>query len=265
MGLRDRLRTVFRLFALFTVMVGVALVSAITTIRLTIHGRQITTPNLVGISLDNAQRITSGMGLDLKIEDKIFTDQYKPDQIVSQIPPKGTRVKLGQHIHVLVSLGKPRVKVPELIGDTVRAAQIMAFQRGLTVGDVATVHSVGGVADSILAQDPPPAKPDVQGPAVNLLVSLGEPTAAYLCPNYVGRPMEEARRALEKAGFKVGLVTPVPSSAAVLNTILSQSPPAGSKIEAGSTLNFQVAAPGSPAVVPLNAPPTVSPQPIPPK
>jgi len=261
MSLRDRLRTVFRLFALFTVMVGVALVSAITTIRLTIHGRQITTPNLVGVSLDNAERITSGMGLDLKIEDKIFTDQYKADQIVSQIPPKGTRVKLGQHIHVLVSLGKPRVKVPGVVGDTVRAAQIVAFQRGLTVGDVASVHYNGGVADSVLAQDPPPAKPDVQGPAVNLLVSLGEAPAEFLCPNYVGKPIDEARRAVEKAGFKVGQVTPM-ASTAPLDTVVSQTPVGGSKIPAETTFNFQVA---SALAAPPQPTPAVPPPAVPPK
>src|ERR1039458_6779985 len=40
MGVRDRLRNLFRLLLLFTVLVAVALLSAITTIRLTIHGRQ---------------------------------------------------------------------------------------------------------------------------------------------------------------------------------------------------------------------------------
>jgi len=260
MGLRDRLRTVFRLFALFTVMVAVALVSAITTIRLTIHGRQVTTPNLVGVPLDNAQRIASGLGLDLKIEDKIFNDQFKANQIVSQIPPRGTRVKLGQHIHVLVSLGPPRVKVPALVGDTVRAAQITAVQRGLTVGDVATVHAAGSVTDDILAQDPPPAKTDVQSPAVNLLVSLGETPAAFLCPNFVGRPLEEARRVLEKDGFKIGQVTPVPSATAAVNTILSQTPQAGSKIERETTFAFQIAAPPQPTALPQPvAPPAALP------
>jgi len=255
MGLGDRLRTVFRLFALFTVMVGVALVSAITTIRLTIHGRQITTPNLVGVSLDEAQRVTGGLGLDLKIEDKIFNDQYKAVHIVSQIPPKGTRVKLGQYIHVLVSLGPPRVKVPELIGDTVRAAQITAIQRGLMIGDVASVHYPDGVKDSILATDPPPAKPDVQGPAVDLLVSLGEAPAAYLCPSFVGRPIDEVRRTLEKDGFKLGQVSPVPANGSALDTVVSQTPEAGGKIGADTTFDFRVAAAVQPSAPPAVAPP----------
>src|SRR5271169_3735561 len=102
MNLRNRLRTLLRLFALFMVMVAVALASAITTIRLTIHGHQATVPNLVGVPLETAQRITSALGLELTVEDKLFSDQYAANQIVSQVPPRDTRVKAGQHVHVLV-------------------------------------------------------------------------------------------------------------------------------------------------------------------
>ncbi|PYV20179.1 MAG: hypothetical protein DMG24_23580, partial [Acidobacteria bacterium] len=48
MSVRERILTLFRLFLLFTVLVAVALISAITTIRLTIHSGQETMPDLVG-------------------------------------------------------------------------------------------------------------------------------------------------------------------------------------------------------------------------
>ena len=66
----------FGSFLLFTVLVAVGLLSAITTIRLTIHGRQENMPKLVGISFETAQRITSGLGLEMKTEDKIYSTQY---------------------------------------------------------------------------------------------------------------------------------------------------------------------------------------------
>ena len=54
MSFRERIRSVFRLFLLLTVLVTVALVSAIMTIRLTILGHQETMPNMVGLSFDYA-------------------------------------------------------------------------------------------------------------------------------------------------------------------------------------------------------------------
>jgi len=240
MSVRDRLRALFRLFLLFTVLVAVALISAITTIRLTIRGRQETMPKLEGMPLDSAQRLASGLGFELKVEDKLFSTQYPANQVVSQMPPPGTRVKMGQHIHVLVSLGPPQVSVPNLIGSSVRAARIAAIQRGLTVGDVAIVHWPGVEPDQVVAQDPPPATAEVRSPAVNLLVSLGEVPEVYLCPNFVGQQLGAVSRTLEKNRFKVGQVTAIPTDTAQKGTILTQSPPPGSKIGTGATFDFQV-------------------------
>jgi beta-lactam-binding protein with PASTA domain len=239
MSLRDRVRSVFRLFLLFTVLVAVALLAAITTIRLTIHGRQESMPNLVGTSLEAAQRVTSGLGLELKVEDKLYSPQYAANQIAQQMPPPGTRLKIGQHVHVLVSLGPPHVSVPNLVGASVRAARITAVQRGLTVGDVAVVPWTGE-ADQVVAQDPPPATAEVRSPAVNLLVSGGEAPAAYLCPRFIGQPLTEVRRTLEKNGFKIDQVTLVATDGGSKGIILTQSPAAGSKIGSDAVFSFQV-------------------------
>lgn len=240
MSVGNRLRSLFRLFLLFTVLVAVALLSAITTIRLTIHGRQANMPKLVGTPLESAQRMAAGLGLELKVEDKLFSTQYPANAIAQQMPPPGTPVKAGQHIHVLVSLGPPQVTVPNLLGDSVRAARITAMQRGLTVGEVAVLPWAGD-PDQVVAQDPPPATTEVRTPTVNLLISGGEEPANYLCPRFIGQPIAEVRRVLEKNSFKVAQVTPTPVDGATSGTVISQSPPSGSKIGSDSVFSFQVA------------------------
>lgn len=239
MGLRDRIRTLFRLFLLFTVLVAVALVSAITTIRLAIHGHQAAVPDLTGVPVEKAERTLSSRGLGLDVEDKLYS-QYPANQVVSQVPAGGTRIKTGQHVHVLVSLGPMQASVPDLVGTSVRAARIVALERGLTVGDVATVHGEGTPPDQIMAQDPPAENASVRSPAVNLLVSVGGPPAAYVCPGFVGHSIGEVRAELQKAGMQIGQVTAVPDSRAS-NTILSQTPLPGSKIGPDTVFSFQIA------------------------
>jgi len=239
MGVGNRLRSLFRLFLLFTVLVAVAMISAITTIRLTIHGRQENMPKLVGVSLESAQRITAGLGLELKVEDKIFSTQYAANEIAQQMPPSGTPLKMGQHVHVLVSLGPPQLNVPNLVGNSVRAARINAIQRGLTVGEVA-VLPWSGDPDTVVAQDPPPAAPEVRSPTVNILVSSGEEQPAFLCPRFIGQPIADVRHVVEKNGFKIGQVNPVAMSGGSTGIILTQSPPAGSKIGTDAVFSFQV-------------------------
>jgi serine/threonine-protein kinase len=239
MGLGNRLRNLFRLFLLFTVLVAVALLSAITTIRFTIHGRQENMPKLIGVSLESAQRTTAAMGLELKVEDKLYTKDYAANVIAQQMPPPGTRLKMGQHVHVLVSLGPPQLTVPNLVGDSVRAARITAIQQGLTVGDLAVLPWPSD-SDQVVAQDPAPATTQVRTPTVNLLVSGGAEPAAYLCPRFIGQPIAEVRRVLEKNGFKLGQVSPVPTNGGSQGIILTQSPASGSKIGSDAVFSFQV-------------------------
>jgi serine/threonine-protein kinase len=240
MSLRERIRSVFRLFLLLTVLVTVALVSAIMTIRLTIRGHQETMPNMVGLSFDYAQRMATGLGLEMKVEDKLFNTQYPPQAIVSQMPPPGTRIKIGQHVHVLVSLGPPRVVIPNLVGTSIRAARITAIQRNLTLGDIVGIHWPQSEPDLVVAQDPSPESAGVRSPAVDILVSVGEASEAYLCPRLVGQPIAEVRRSLEKAGFKVAGVTSITTESGPRGIVLTQSPAAGSKIGSDAVFSFQV-------------------------
>ena len=256
MSVRNRIFTLFRLLLLFTVLLAAGLISAVTTIRFTIHGHQEIMPNLVGRSLDSAGRIASSLGLEMKTEGKVFNTQYPASSIVSQVPAAGTRVKTGQHIHVLVSLGQPQVKVPDIVGASARAAQITAIQEGLTVGDVAAIYWPDSRVDEVVAQEPPPSTAEVHSPALNVLVSLGPVPAVYKCPDFVGHPIGEARRLVQQYGFKVGSITPVPRPGTPAGRIVTQSPEAGGKITADAVFNFQIAGPAeqSPAPTQSSAP-----------
>jgi len=195
---------------------------------------------VVGLSFDNAQRMATGLGLEMKVEDKLFNTRYPPQSIVSQMPPPGTRIKIGQHVHVLVSLGPPQVVVPNLLGTSIRAARITAIQRNLTLGDIVGIHWPQSEPDQVVAQDPPPESAEVRSPAVNILVSVGEAPEAYLCPRLVGQPIAEVRRSLEKAGFRVAGVTSITTASGPRGIIFTQSPAAGSKIGPDAAFSFQV-------------------------
>jgi serine/threonine-protein kinase len=267
MGFVSRVRALFRLFLLASVLVAVALMSAITTIRITIHSGEERAPNLVGLSLDQAERLAGGMGLGVRVNDHLFDSKFPADHVVSQAPPPGDSTKSGQDIYVLVSLGRPTITVPTLVGESVRAAQVTAEQRGLTLGDVVVVHWNGTASDYVVAQDPPPSSQPARSPVTNLLVSLGEPTEEFVCPSFIGMSLERARNELTRAGFKVGeaktpatpasaaspgpasaeaaseqpQLPPPPSAAPATATIVSQSPAPGSKISLDTSFTFTVA------------------------
>lgn len=241
MEIHDKVRTVLRLLFLVAVLMAVAVVSAITTIRLTVHGRQETLPNLVGMPIDKARNVVRALGLNLDVEDRLYSNKVAPQAVVSQMPAAGTSIKPQQQIHVLLSLGPQKVSVPDLIGRSIRAARITAVERGLTIGDVAALYWPQVDLNQVVAQDPPPATTDLQSPAVNFLVSLGPTPSAYLCPNFQGKPVGVVRSEMEQAGFQNIKVTQAAVPGASQGSIIRQLPPPGSKVNTNTVFEFQVA------------------------
>ena len=240
MKISDRVRTVLRLSFLAAVLMAVAVVSAITTIKLTIHGRQETLPNLVGMPVAQAQNVVRGLGLDLDVEDRLYSDKIEANAVVSQMPAAGTSIKAQQHVHVLLSLGAQKVSVPDLVGRSLRAARITAVERGLTIGNVAWLYWPTDQPDQVVAQDPPPATTDLQTPAVNFLVSNGPLPVAYLCPNFQGKPVGVVQAQLQQAGFQNIQVTQVQIPGSQPGDIIQQVPLAGSKVSLDTVFAFQV-------------------------
>jgi len=240
MKVGGRIRVLLRIFLLVAVLMTVAVVSAITTIRLTIHGKQEILPNLVGMPEVQARSVLNGLGLDLDVEDRLYSDKVPANAIVSQMPAAGTSIKPMQHVHVLLSLGQQKVSVPDLVGRSLRAARITAVQRGLTIGDVAAISWPQDEPNQVVAQDPPPATTDLQNPTVNFLVSLGQKPVAYLCPNFQDKPLGVVRAELQEAGFQKIYVTQVQLPGTPPNTIIKQLPLPGSKVTPDTIFQFQV-------------------------
>jgi beta-lactam-binding protein with PASTA domain len=241
MKVDDRVRKVLRLLLMAGVLMTVAVISAITTIKLTIHGRQETLPNLVGMPVDQARSAVRAIGLNLDVEDRLYSDKIAADAVVSQMPAAGTSIKPQQQVHVLLSLGPQKASVPDLIGRSIRAARITAVERGLTIGDVAALYWPQAEPNQVVAQDPPPATTDLQSPAVNFLVSLGPTPVAYLCPNFQGKAVGVVRSELQQAGFDNIKVTQVLVPGALQGNIIQQIPLPGSKVTPDTVFQFQVA------------------------
>ncbi|TAM84606.1 MAG: PASTA domain-containing protein [Acidobacteria bacterium] len=241
MKVNDSVRTVLRLLFLVAVLMSIAVVSAITTIRLTVHGRQETLPNLVGMPISQARSTARSLGLNLDVEDRLYSDKIAPEAVVSQMPAAGTSIKPQQQIHILLSLGPQKVSVPDVVGRSIRAARITAVERGLTIGDVAALYWPQAEQNQVVAQDPPPATTDLQSPAVNFLVSLGPTPAAYLCPNFQGKPVGVVQSELEQAGFQNIRITQAAVAGALQGNIIQQLPLPGSRVTPNTVFEFQVA------------------------
>lgn len=232
----------------------VALVSALTAMRLAIHGREIAVPKFVGLTPAEAERAAATAGLQIAIERQYYSSQVPEGKIMSQIPEAGTHVRHGWQVRVAESLGPQRVIVPDLLGQSERAADLNIRRRGLDVGAVAQVSLPGTPDSQVISQSPPPDASGISAPKISLLITTAPEPLAFVMPNFVGQRLADATAQLEGAGMRLGIVS-IASQATPANdaiggslaispasesTILLQNPAAGQKILTGTVVNFQV-------------------------
>jgi beta-lactam-binding protein with PASTA domain len=256
------MKSIFRFAMLGLVLVVVALVSALTAMRFAIHGQEVKVPAMVGLSPSDAERAVAGLGLQIDVERQYYSAQIPSGLIMSQMPLAGTKVRRGWQVRVAQSLGPQRVAIPDVTKQSERAAEWNIRRRGLDLASTAEMQLPGTPADQVLAQSPPANANQVAAPKTSLLVTVTADPPAYVMPSFVGQPLGSASRTLQDAGFRLGNLTMAPAASAPspntaspmaaaspvaappqpspASIIVAQTPPAGQKILAGATVNFEV-------------------------
>src|SRR3979411_935409 len=201
------MKSFVRFAILALVLVTVALVSALTAMRFAIHGQEVAVPAFVGLGPGEAERVAAGLGLHIEIERQYYSPQIAEGKIMSQLPLAGTKVRRGWQVRVAQSLGPIRVAIPDVAGQSQRAAEWNVNRRGLELTSTAQVQMGGVREDQVVAQNPPANASQVAAPKISLLVTAAADPQAFVMANFVGQPLGSASRSLQDAGFKLGNVT----------------------------------------------------------
>jgi eukaryotic-like serine/threonine-protein kinase len=268
--MRLPMRTVFRALWVGAVLLIVALVAALTTMRFAVHGREVATPNLIGMTLPEAERAASAAGLGFEVERRFYSANVGEGKVMSQVPASATLVRRGWRIRAAESLGPQRVAIPDVVGQSTRAADINIRRRGLELGGPVIARLPDLPSDVVVAQSPPPNASGVSAPRISVLASAPAQPPAFVMPNFVGQPLAVVTEELQEAGLHIGNVNvresapaasppgspgaapaqlppassqpPPPSEAAGTRAtmIAAQDPSPGQKVLAGSAVNFEV-------------------------
>lgn len=240
MTFRERIEWAGRMTLLVFFLASIAFLSALITMRFAIEGREVATPDLVGLSVAQAERQAGSRGLQMRVEDRIYSSLPR-DAVVRQSPASGSELKKSELVHVVVSLGVQTTTIPRLDDRSLHAAQIELLSEGLQTGEISTVHLAGFAPDLVLQQNPPAGSTNATSPHIDMLLSMGAPGLAYVMPALEGLPEMEAQQRLEAAGLKLGKITSMPLTGRPPNTVTSQLPLRGTRVEPGESVELQVA------------------------
>jgi eukaryotic-like serine/threonine-protein kinase len=238
MTLKERLEWVSRMALLVFILASAAFLSAITAMRIAIHGREVSMPNLVGKNVAEANSLLVSHGLVLRVADHIYSDS-PINVVVRQSPPPGMLMKVSQQAHVVLSLGQRQLQIPLLEGNSLRASRIELLRAGLQVGEVSSFTVGDQAADTVVMQTPRPGA-GASTPRIDVLVSTGPREPAFVMPHLVGLNEADAQHRLDVAGLR-RKVNYVNAAQWPHGAVVDQTPLAGQRITSAVTIDLTVA------------------------
>jgi beta-lactam-binding protein with PASTA domain len=231
--------------------------SAAITLRIALHGHEVTVPDFSGMTVQQASDAALKASLGLNIENRFYSTTVPAGRILSQAPAAGSRVRHGWQARVTVSLGPQQVTIPNVVGQPQRQASIDLRSDSLDLGTIAHIAAPGD-PDMVLAQTPPP-NAGVDQPRVSLLLSAaadGE-TNALVMPSFLGMNYEAASHAAAQLGVHLAAIGDIPQPASVIKPTVTVNA-AGVRTDAnGAAISFPASQPPPPvAPTPPPAPAT---------
>jgi len=238
MTIRERVEWASRVAFLIFILASAAFLSAITAMRIAIHGRETTMPNLVGKDVAEASKALRAKGLLLRVADRVYSD-VPINQVVRQTPPPGMLMKVSQQAHVVLSLGQRELQIPPLEGNSLRVSRIELLRGGLQVGEVSSITLPDRATDLVLEQNPKPGR-GAATPRVDMLVTSAAKEPAYVMPYFLGLNEIDVQHRLDQANLhrKINYVA---APQWPHGTVIDQSPLAGTRIGASTEVELTVA------------------------
>ncbi|MGA7832164.1 MAG: PASTA domain-containing protein [Terracidiphilus sp.] len=245
----------FQIGSLVMLLVAAALLAAIVTMHFVIHGAEVQVPALKGMTVADARSQTSGLDLDLEVDNRYYSGDVAAGHILSQSPAPGTVVRREWRVRVSESLGPQKVEVPQTVGLDERVAALSLRRLGLEVGTTARMPYAGAASGIVLAQDPPAHAQGIAQPSINLLVAAPSEDApdGFVMPALSGEPVVTAQAELARAGIQsttqfvdvpvapMGTGNAAPLPPVKPGSVLAQSPPAGARILQSDSVKLTVA------------------------
>jgi serine/threonine-protein kinase len=139
-----------------------------------VHSKKDTVlPNVVGKNLNDALEELSREGLGLKKDGEEFNQNIPAGVILSQNPPAGMIIKEGKLIKVIISQGGEIVYVPDLVGKTIRSADVALKCSTLVMGEISREFSSTINKDIVISQDVTAGSKVDKNFVVNVVASNG--------------------------------------------------------------------------------------------
>lgn len=209
------------------------------------HGEYVTVPNIKGKSMYDAKRDLSNYDLDYMVVDSTYDESKPPLSVLDQQPRKGAKVKENRKIYITLNASSPpSVKVPNIIDNSRRQAELILNSWGLKLGNLIYVPDMAKDAVLNIQINGKIVKPGTivsKGTMIDLVLGDGFGNQITEVPPLTDLTVLEARAVLEAVHLNVGLILADGSIEDTLNAyVYDQEPKFGQpgKLGEGNTVQL---------------------------
>lgn len=188
-------RFVRRMFFFF-ILAGIAAItfSFIVILIASVAQPVVKVPSVVGMNVIEAAIELQDKGLVVEITSKFDTNSQKYT-VLDQYPSKGSSVRKGRTVSLLVSMGKDVYTVPNLVGMNREEAENLLTKLNITYS-ITVIQSADYAINTVISQDIPPGKEVDREVRINLLVNSDVGEGQYRIGDYTKQPLEIVARTL---------------------------------------------------------------------
>lgn len=194
---------------------------------------QVAVPNIVNKNEKQARRLIGEAELTVGSIERENSGTVPAGKVISQDPGPDTYVDPRTPVSFVISLGKPQVTVPYVLGQSKEDAQAMLEDADLEV--TLKEEESDEEAGVVTRTDPSQGTEVAAGTMIVVYYSDGREEV----PGVVGLTVREARDQIEAAGF-VPRVIESSDTTEPAGTVIDQSPGAGETPSEGSTVTIVV-------------------------
>lgn len=203
-----------------------------------------TVPDVTGMTPDEAEEAFFKAWIVPVPGEPVHSEATDPGLVCAQSVQGGQEVDVLKHVVYATSLGAEMVTVPDVTPMTVTEARAALKNAGLGV-DTNSSYSDDKAKDGIISQSIDAGDQVAKGTVVHLEVSLGaKPNDKVRIPNVLTYTLEDAKKALESAGFGYSY-----DEGNEEGTVVSTSPQVGTEVDQGTVVNLTLQRPTDVTIV----------------
>ncbi len=174
------------------------------------HGDFVVVPNIKGKSMYDAKKELGNYDLDYVVSDSTYDESKPPLSVLDQQPRKGAKVKENRKIYITLNASAPpSVKIPSIIDNSRRQAELILNSWGLKLGNLIYIPDMAKDAVLNIQVKGKIVKPGTivpKGTAIDLVLGDGFGNQIAEVPPLVDLTVLEARAVLEAVHLNVGMI-----------------------------------------------------------